>query len=400
MKNQLSLCHAFVVGLATLLLSVPQAMALDGERFIHAMMEAMDALDNPMSFGSITVSGDTVTTDGFALLASRDGEEIFASESPVVFSGVKEHDDGSFTADVMAIEGLASEWEDYGLVTEITGGAARIEGIYIPAGKLDFVQTLQVFERAELGPITISLDGSQEISIDRIHTNGTYRPSQTAKPLESTTTSFGVDGFKVRLEQGDPLYGELARRNREFIEFDFFTEVDWNLTTGTADMRAFRINARDLGLLEAKAEMSGATIDVMDVAFGLLDRADDKLYEGDYEGADTLHMQAGMAFMPRVTLEALQIRYEDRGLLRAIPADTAALLGIGPDGFMQNEETTGPAAEAHLLIEKFLANPGTLTVTSTRPATLFDAFTGFLDMNMLIEKLGLQFKTKLPKTKS
>lgn len=398
MKTTPSIRQALGTGIAVLLFTSSPALALDSELFIIRMMDAMDSLDTPIAFGDHEVDGDTVTADGFAFLTSRYGEELFAIDAPVVFSGVVEHEDGSFTADSMVVENINVTYDDYGVQTTIESGFARLDGIYIPPGELGFLQSLQIFETAELGPLSASFDGEEQVSLERFYATGSYEPDQQATELDKTVTGFGFDGLKARLQEGDVFHDELRSQGREFLEVDFFTEVAWDLRSGAADMRQFRIEGEGLGLFEAKATMSGATPQVIEIAVGIMDRANNAIDAGNYEEANSLQTQAAMALMPQVVLDTLELRYEDRGLMRAISGDAAALLGI----FEPSDLFTEPGEEAPDLsadqeaLGSFLANPGTLIVRSSKSDSLFELMMGALDPTRAIEKFGITLEAVPP----
>ncbi|HUH76190.1 MAG TPA: hypothetical protein VLZ53_02380 [Devosia sp.] len=297
---------------------VSSASALEAQAFLDRFSAVYKSTGHEFTFTGAQLNGDTVTvTGGSVTMVMPDGSsEEMQFDTPVTFSGVAENADGSYTAKSVTIPDIDTDF-DAETKGHISIRDIRLDGLYLPAGDtLSPLDSLQLLQAASIGPIAISADGKQIVSIDSIQSTASFNPAQGSPALVDVTSRFNVAGFKLDLssvKDEDPASGEmLAALGITTITGAIDGSLSWTMADGHMVVDQFKFDFADLGALDVNADLTGLTPAVMEqlsemqMAMGGSGTTSEEQAQAQ--------MMSSMAIMQGVSIVGASVRYDDASL--------------------------------------------------------------------------------------
>ncbi len=301
MKN--TLVGGAVSGLA-LIAGIQGALALDGQDFGDKLAAVFSSSGMQVSFDSATAEGDTVTLTGITFTGPEDNMSFPGS---IVFTGVAETGDGGYTAD----EGTA---EDIEISAE--GGTASIENLIVedlavPAEPLaDTKETLTFYRRFAVGPINVSYEGTQALTLEQFETVTT--PNDDFSEIDSSysVTGLSFDTSAVEVPQAQPI---IAQFGLETINAQMKGSAHWALDSGDLTIDESSIEIENVGRLNITGAITGYDL-------ALYERVQENQRElaeidaADFEARNAAGEDLMNAFIEAISLKTVSLRFDDDGI--------------------------------------------------------------------------------------
>jgi hypothetical protein len=385
---------------------VSSASALEAQAFLDRFSAVYKSTGHEFTFTGAQLTGDTVTvTGGSVTMVMPDGSsEEMKFDTPVTFSGVTENADGSYTAKSVTIPDIDTDF-DAETKGHVSVRDIRLDGLYLPAGdNLSPLDSLQLVQAASIGPIAISADGKQIVSIDSIQSTATFNPSQGSAALVDLTSRFTLAGLKLDLssvKDEDPDAGEML----EALGITTITggvngSLSWTMADGHMVMDQFKFDFAELGALDVNADLTGLTPEVMK-QLGEMQTAMASSGTTSEEQAQA-QMMSSMAIMQGVSIVGASVRYDDASLAGKLLEMFAQQSGTDRSTFVgslkamlpETINQMGIPALADLIVapaSTFLDDPQSLElkVAPSSPTSLLVLMAGAANPAGLIKVLNL-----------
>jgi len=305
-------------GVATVALMGP-AMALDAQAFVDRVAEVYKTIGYDFQFGAATLDGDTITVDGVTVgLASAEaGLEPTTFDAEITFSGVVEGADGSYTADSVTIPDVDTEFSSAPEpVGHVTLSDIRADGLYLPAGDtIPAVALLQLVQSISTGPLLLTRNGVEVVSIDSMEASSTFNPAQGSADLVDLSSVLAVNGISLDLStvsEDDADAGAVIEAlGLTSISGNITQDLTWSMADGHMVVNEFLFDFADVGALDIKADLTGLTPAVLDQIYAM--QAATAGTTPSEEQAQAQMMQ-GMALMQGVSIVSASVRYDDASL--------------------------------------------------------------------------------------
>jgi hypothetical protein len=328
-------------GLATLALLQP-AMALDAEAFVDRIEAVYEVMGYDLSFGAATLDGDTVTVDGVTVAIVGLPEESYAFDTELTFTGVVEHEDGSYTATRLTVPDVDTQFatDPAGHLT-LTGMVA--EDLYLPpAGETGAEHLLQTVGRVATGPLSITRDGVEVVAFEstEITSEFTHNDDDTLAGIVSNLAISGIWADLSTVKDEEPEAGAIIEAlGLTEIDGDITQVLNWTMGDGHLVVEEFLFDFTDVGALNITADISGFTPAVLDKIYAMqaseLDPAS--------EEAQAQQMMLGMELLQALSITSAVIRYDDASLAPKLLDLFAAQSGTDRASFVEGLKTTVPA---------------------------------------------------------
>ncbi|WIJ24913.1 hypothetical protein [Devosia sp. RR2S18] len=383
------------------------AQALEAQAFVDRVEEVYRHFGYDLEFGPATLDGDTITVEGVTanLVDEEEDHEDVTTETTFTFSGVTEREDGSYLVDSLTVPDLDTpiNAEPPG---HITLADIRAEGLYIPAGEPTATDGLQLVESISTGPLAITREGEEVITMDSLVASSTFDPELGAEDLQSVTSELAITGLWADLVTlNDVVDGDAETMLEEVglseISGDVTQTLSWSLDDGHMVMDEFLFDFADLGSLNITFDVTGVTPELLEEvnAMGEMNaESDEELSEEEAQA----QMMQGMALMQNVEIASASIRYDDASLVGNLLDYYAEKAGVDRATFVETLQAqaanmlagVGVASLADLLdpaIDNFLDDPQSLeiSVNPANPTSLLVLMAAAANPEGLITALNL-----------
>ncbi|HEV7291011.1 MAG TPA: hypothetical protein VGN79_01730 [Devosia sp.] len=383
------------------------AQALEAQAFVDRVEEVYRHFGYDLEFGPATLDGDTITVEGVTanLVDEEEDHEDVTTETTFTFSGVTEREDGSYLVDSLTVPDLDTpiNAEPPG---HITLADIRAEGLYIPAGEPTATDGLQLVESISTGPLAITREGEEVITMESLVATSTFDPELGAENLESVTSELAITGLWADLVTlNDVVDGDAETMLEEVglseISGDVTQTLSWSLDDGHMVMDEFLFDFADLGSLNITFDVTGVTPELLEEvnAMGEMNaESDEELSEEEAQA----QMMQGMALMQNVEIALASIRYDDASLVGNLLDYYAEKAGVDRATFVETLQAqaanmlagVGVASLADLLdpaIDNFLDDPQSLeiSVNPANPTSLLVLMAAAANPEGLITALNL-----------
>ena len=305
-------------GVATVALMGP-AMALDAQAFVDRVAEVYKTIGYDFQFGAATLDGDTITVDGVTVgLASAEaGLEPTTFDAEITFSGVVEGADGSYTAASVTIPDVDTEFSSAPEpVGHVTLSDIRADGLYLPAGDtIPAVALLQLVQSISTGPLLLTRNGVEVVSIDSMEASSTFNPAQGSADLVDLSSVLAVNGISLDLStvsEDDADAGAVIEAlGLTSISGNITQDLTWSMADGHMVVNEFLFDFADVGALDIKADLTGLTPAVLDQIYAMQAATGGSTPSEEQAQAQ---MMQGMALMQGVSIVSASVRYDDASL--------------------------------------------------------------------------------------
>lgn len=400
-------------GVATAAL-MGQAMALDAQAFVDRVAEVYKTIGYDFEFGAATLDGDTITVDGgtVTVISSPDAAlEPMVFDTEVTFSGVVENADGSYTAESVTIPDIETviEGEPAG---ELSLTDIRVDGFYLPAGNpVPAIGLLQLFESFSTGPLTITSEGKEVVSIESISSESVFNPSFASTELTDLTSTLSIAGISLDLtsigEEDPTAAATIEQLGLTTISGEIYMDMAWAMADGHMTINEFSFDFADVGALDITAELTGFTPAVLDQIYAM--QASMATAGEPTEEQAQAQMMQGMALMQGVNIVSASVRYDDASLAGKLLDFFAAQSGADRATFVEGLKAMLPVmlAESGIPalndlvvppVSAFLDDPQSLEikVAPPSPTSLLVLMAAAANPAGLITALGLAVEANTP----
>lgn len=358
---------------------VQPAMALDAQAFVDRIASLCGTMGYVVEPGPVSASGDTVTVKGVKI--GINGEAPVAMDTELTFSGVTEQADGSYTATSLTMPDF-----EYDIAEKVPGHISlkniSVDGLYVPAtDALTYAASMQAFASASAGPISVTRNGAEVLSVQSISTTNTFSPAQGSASLTDVASEFYLEGFAADLSsvgEEDPAAGAVIDAlGFTNVSGDISESMSWSIADGHIVLDQLLIDIADQGSLDIGADVTGFTPAVMDMIYSAQNASADKTKSA--EEIDQANAMMGMQIMSSVSVNSASVRYDDAALAPALLAYFASQQGIEPAQLVESLKAMVPATLAGFgmpaltaivepAVSAFLEDPQSLEV-AINPAT-------------------------------
>lgn len=401
-------------GVATAAL-MGQAMALDAQAFVDRVAEVYKTIGYDFAFGAATLDGDTITVDGGTVTIISTPEatvDSMAFDTEITFAGVVENADGSYTAESVTIPDIESVIEGEP-AADLSLTDIRVDGFYLPAGNpVPAIGLLQLFESFSTGPLTITSEGKEVVSIDSITSESVFNPSFASTELTDLTSTLSISGISLDLTslgKEDPTAAATVEAlGLTTISGEITMDMAWAMTDGHMSINEFSFDFADVGALDITAELTGFTPAVLDQIYAMQAAMATAGGEPSEEQAQAQMMQ-GMALMQGVSIVSASVRYDDASLAGKLLDFFAEQSGADRATFVEGLKAMLPAmlAESGIPalndlvvppVSAFLDDPQSLEikVAPPSPTSLLVLMAAAANPAGLITALGLAVEANTP----
>lgn len=334
-------------GVATIALMGP-AMALDAQAFVDRVAAVYKTIGYELSFGEASLDGDTITVDGVTVgLAPDAGIEPMTFDTQITFSGVEEGADGSYTAASVSIPDIDTEFASAPEpVGHLTLSDVSADGLYLPAGEtIPAVSLLQLVQSISTGPLSVTRDGVEVISVESMEASTTFNPAQGSPDLVDLSSVLAISGIWLDLStvgEEDPAAGAVIEAlGITTVSGDITQDMTWSMAEGHMVLNEFLFDFADLGALNLTADLTGLTPAVLDQIYAM-QAAMGTGGEMSEEQAQA-QMMSGMALMQGVSIVGASVRYDDASLAGKLLDFFAAQSGADRATFVEGLKAMLPA---------------------------------------------------------
>lgn len=385
------------------------ANALEAQAFVDRFAEVYGHIGYDLEFGEATLDGDTITVDGVTVgFTGPEAETIepMTFDTEITFEGVTDNGDGSYSIAALTIPDIDSEFVEDEIVGNITLGDIRADNLYLPAGDtVPAVMTLQLLESISTGPLLLTRNGEEVLSIESMEAVSTFNPSQGTEDLVDVASTLNIAGISLDLStvsEEDPSAGAVIEAlGLTSITGDITQDFTWSMADGKMTLGEFLFDFAEVGALNITGEFDGFTPEVLDQLYAMQEAmpADGEMTE---EQAQAQMMQ-GMAIMQGVNIVNTSVRYDDAGLAPKLLDFFAAQSGGDRAAFVEMLKAQLPAMLAGSGIpalndvvippvEAFLDDPQSIEVkiAPPSPASLLVLMAAAANPAGLIDALGLE----------
>lgn len=392
---------------ATAVLMTP-AMALEAQAFVDRVAEVYKHVGYDFTFGAATLDGDTVTVDGVTIgfVPAVEGVEPITVDTELTFSGVVENSDGSYSVESLTIPDVDSEFTEDDVTGHITVSDIRADGLYLPAGDtVPAVMVLQLLESLSSGPLLLTRNGEEVLSIESMEAVSTFNPSQGTADLVDVSSVLNIAGISLDLSsvsEEDPAAGAtIEALGLTSVTGNITQDFSWTMADGHMTLNEFLFDFDNVGALDLTGEFTGLTPAVLDQLYAMQAAMPTDGSTPTEEQAQAQMMQ-GMAIMQGVNIVNTSVRYDDQGLAPKLLEFFAAQSGTDTATFVEGLKAQLPLMLAGSGIpalndvvippvEAFLDAPESLEVkiAPPSPTSLLVLMAAAANPAGLIQALGL-----------
>lgn len=384
------------------------ANALEAQAFVDRVAEVYQNVGYDFEFGAATLDGDTVTVDGVTVGfvgAGTEGIEPMTFDTEITFEGVTDNGDGSYSIAALTIPDIDSEFTEDEITGHITLSDIRADNLYLPAGDtVPSVMMLQLLESISTGPLLLTRNGEDFLSIDSMEAASTFTPSQGTEDLSAITSTLNIAGISLDLSsvsEEDPAAGAVIEAlGLTTVTGDITQDFSWTMADGKMTLGEFLFDFADIGSLNITGEFTGFTPAVLDQLYAM---QEGMAAEGEMtEEQAQAQMMQGMAIMQGVNIVNTSVRYDDAGLTPKLLDFFASQSGADRAAFVTMLKAQLPAMLAgsgipalnDLVIppvEAFLDDPQSIEVkiAPPSPASLLVLMAAAANPASLISATGL-----------
>lgn len=323
------------------------ALALDAQSFIDRLTTVSAAFGYDFEFGPASLDGDTIVVDGFTLSIDPSGDvaEPMTTDTEVTFSGVTEGPDGSFMVETITIPDIDTEFAS-DPTGRLTLSDVRLGGLYLPGDDpVPAVVSLQLLQSASTGPLVVTRDRVEVLSIDSMETTSEFNPAQGSVDLVDVQAPFAINGIWADLSQMNEDDAATAKTVEELglstISGDITGNMSWSMADGRMTIDEFLFDFTDVGSVNVELDITGLTPAVLDKLYAMQASMAPESEMTDEQAQ--AQMMAGMALMQGVNIVGASVRYDDASLAGRLLDYFAAEAGTDRATHVENLKAGLPA---------------------------------------------------------
>lgn len=348
---RLALASATFLGLAG------SAFALDGADFLAKINKNYEESGVSIAAASVDVDGSDVSMTGVTYKPpGADAKPVAVGD--IEFTGVEEDDDGNYNIEEIQFPDMDVKDDK----SQFTATDLTLSGVFISATPGEkSVDSLAPFESAQSGPITVSENGKQVMSLESMEAKVAVRDDESGIDYEWATT-----GLKADLtDTPDPKAKEaIEKLGLQTIEGNISMKASWQLEKGTSSIEAFTLDFKDIGKLNIALSVSGLTLDLIKK----VEEASKQM--NDSANKEAASQAAGLQFMgliQQLTFDSAEIRFDDASITKRALDYAGQQQGVSGEQLAQSLKAMVPLMVGQLNM------PDLQNALSTAAATYLDS---------------------------
>ena len=291
---------------STALLPLP-ALALDGQALL-AKINAVQAENGGLkiSAAETNVSGNNVVLKNVTFTApdKAGGPDHSFTLSDVSLTDVKEEADGGYVIGEVTTPSVKTMNEG----TELAIGAISISGLVVPADpKAPGLKSLSYYDKANVGPITVTTNGKQYLSIGSVESSMTPAEDGPGVAFETYATAVAITP-----EPADAAW--LTDFGMSSLRGELAVSGSWLAQDGQITLDEVTLTADKLGTLSLYLGLTGMT----EQLYGSIKQTSETLKNAG--GDDAAQAQAGQLALfgiaQQINVADLSLTFEDDGFTK------------------------------------------------------------------------------------
>jgi hypothetical protein len=313
------------------------------------------------------IQGDTSSMTLSGVTAGPAGEEDKrANIGDVTLTGITE-EGGDYVIGHVALPTYSVERPGGRL--DMTG--VSISGLHLPPpDSTDPMDSVTLYDKAEIGEISVKHDGKQVFDLTGFHVDVTRPQGSNPLKFNGAAQKFTADLSNVDDPKSKAAIEALGYQN---VEGDFAMAGSWAPKTGEASLDTYRLTVKDAGTLDISLKMGGYTPEFI----RSMQAIRNKMAEApqDKKGMQGLAM---LGLLQQLSFTSLSIRFDDDSLTGKIMEYIAQQEGMQKSDVANQAKAMLPFALAKLhnpeltaqvtnAVSKFLDDPKNLSIVASPP---------------------------------
>lgn len=331
------------------------AHAVEATAFADRLVEAGTIMGITFTYGSATMDGDTVTVSDFTITIP--GEDDAQVPGDVVFEGVAETADGTYTAERATIADFEYEDDEDDILVSFVNIA--VEGIELPADiSIDNAVALSfnLYDRIAAGPLSIS-DTSRGEPIEVFAVDLIEMVIEDPAADGGLASRFTVSGIRGDLSEIDDPEARPVIEAFGIEQFNASINAvgTWWPETGVAEMSDMSLTIDELATFSMAATIDGYTEELYREMLELNIKMSEMTQAGIEIDDDqmTAMSDAMLEMMGEWRLIDGSIRYDDASLFMKMLDFIGAEQGVDGETFKAGLQFMVPMALAEVQNEAF-----------------------------------------------
>ncbi|MGG7517101.1 hypothetical protein ACQ3G6_04335 [Allorhizobium undicola] len=354
---------------AAILAAPSFAWALDGQDLLKKINASYGGGNMTLAAGAVDVSGDNVTLRGATMTADApDSKPV--SLGDIRMSGVSANDDGSYEIEKVDFQPINFADEK----TTIRADNLYLAGVSVPAKTNgNDLSSVLIYEKAHAGPITITNEGKQLLSINEGEGNTAIEDDGAALSFDAA-----IKGIRIDLAGlNDPKALETVEKlDLKTLTGEISMAGSWELKSGNIDITDYTVDFDRIGKLGMAVSLSGYTPELIrqiQETSKIASRA-----ASDAQSQQQAQQAAGLAMLgliQQLSLVSADIRFDDDGITRRALDYSGSQQGVSGKDMAQMIKAMAPMmlAQAKLgdfqkplmeAINAYLDNPKSFAVSA------------------------------------
>ncbi len=385
------------LSLIAVLATAPAALALDandfGSKLLAAYSSSMSGSDK-LTLGQGTVNGNDITFDGASLTTTASATPMTVN-TKLTFSNVVEGADGSYTADALSVPDVDYTADG----NEVTVKNIVLKHVYVGA-TASATDSSRLFGEIDVGPITVTSNGTPIVTLDAVSIANTFKPSQTDAQVTELDSAGSTTGLKIDLSQvKDPSStATIAALGLQTLTGKVAEGLTWSLPDGHMTASEMSVAFDNVGKLNIGFELTGYTpefVKTLSSATSSMGAASDA-----NSGAQTAAL---LQAAQKVFVNGVTIRFDDASITGKLLDYFAKQSGASRADFItgivasmaQMSGAAAPPAVTKLLqaaLQAYLTDPHSLEIKIAPPAPLgvLDFAAAAMQPDAFVKQVGLQ----------
>lgn len=326
------------------------AFAIDAQDFADKLSETVSLMTSTqVNFNNVEVKGDNVIVKGINIPELTNDASKPLIESTIIFEGVTENGDGSYSIENASFEDINYIGDDVNIkVNDIS-----LSKILISANPLEnILDTMKVYQEFKTGSILISYEDDEYVKVDSV--------TASIIPTDDIdfVSQFAINGLYIDLTKIDDEEAEevFSKLGVNAIDGNIIAQSTWTTSNGRITIDEFSIDLKNIGRLNITMELLGYTLDVVKNVY----TAQKQLLEIDPSSAEyeAKTMEMLMSIVSELSFVDFSFSFADGGITNKAIDYIAAEQGSDRKQFVDGISAMAPALLAEFNVPDLQAQVG------------------------------------------
>ncbi|MFB2551180.1 hypothetical protein [Ensifer soli] len=344
------------------------AFALDGADVVAKFNAANAVSGATVGYGSVDVSGSTVTLKGAKVTMTGQPEALEIGD--VTLSGVSETAGGGYRIETVALPDVDKAKDGM----RVTVGDIVFGGVTVPAQATNAsLDTMLLYDRTSTGPIRVTVKDREVFSATGTTATMSRQASGNGVDFDAALSGIKADLSGVE----DPKAKDAIQKlGLQTLSGKVTAKGSWELDSGTIALDEYAFDFADVGRLNLELAISGYTLKFVQALQDAVKAAE---ANPNKEQANQAMGLAMMGLMQQLTFNGAAIRFDDASLTKRVLDYVGGQQGVSGDQLAQSLKGLVPIMIAQLQLPElqnqlttaanaYLDQPKSLTVRAAPPS--------------------------------